>query len=142
MVKAPFWQTKPLSVFSEEEWESICTHCGRCCLIKLQDEESDSLCYTRIICRYFDTKTHLCREYQNRCSLVPECLKLSPKNIDSLDWMPLSCAYRILNETGDLPEGHPLKGGNNIPPLPQNLVPDNLVAEEELEDYIIEDEEI
>ncbi len=134
-----FWQ-KNLSDLTDEEWESICYHCGHCCLIKLQDEESGELCYTRIICRHFNTKNHLCREYANRCSLVPECLKITPQNIDSLDWMPLNCAYRILHETGDLPPNHPLKGGVELPPLPDHLIADNLVAEEDLEDYIIEDE--
>ncbi len=136
----PFWQSKKISDFTEDEWESLCCNCGRCCLVKLQDEESNELCYTRVICRYFDTEKHLCREYNNRCALVPECLKITPQNIVSLNWMPLTCAYRILQETGDLPKNHPLKGGIKQPSLPDNLIPDNLVAEEDLEDYIIEDE--
>lgn len=138
----PFWKQKKLQDFSPTEWEAICYHCGRCCLIKLQDDSTDEIYYTRIICRYFDQKNHLCREYSTRCSLVPTCLKLTPQNIDSLAWIPQLCAYRILNETGDLPEGHPLKQGSQIPPLPQPLISDNMVADEDLEDYIIEDEEI
>lgn len=138
----PFWKQKKLKDFSSSEWESVCYHCGRCCLIKLQDDSTEEIYYTRVICRYFDINTHLCREYKNRCSLVPECLKLTPQNIDSLFWMPKLCAYRILKETGDLPKNHPLKGSFSPPPLPQALISDNLVAAEDLEDYIIEDEEL
>ena len=54
--------------------------------------------------------------------------------------MPKNCAYRILNETGDLPKGHPLTGGSTKPSLPNNLISDKLVDEENMEDYIIEDE--
>lgn len=137
-----FWKNKSLADLSPAEWESICTHCGRCCLIKLQDEDTGDIFYTRVICRHFDCQTHLCREYQNRCALVPECLKITPENINSITWMPQNCAYRCLNETGDLPAGHPLKGGSERPPLPTNLTSDILIAEDDLEDYIIEDEEL
>lgn len=142
-MSAAFWQNKSLSELSSEEWEQVCCRCGRCCLIKLQDDTTDEIYYTRIICRYFDTGKHLCREYQNRCRLVPECLKITPDNIDSLVWMPKTCAYRILNETGDLPAWHSLKGGKvPIPPLPQNRISDAGVAEQDFEDYIIEDEDL
>lgn len=139
MSQAPFWKAKPLSEFNESEWESVCYRCGRCCLIKLQDDATNDIYYTNIICRYFDIKKHLCTQYKKRCSLVPECLKITAKNIDSLNWMPKMCAYRILNETGDLPDGHPLKGKPDIPKLPSVLISDSLIAEEDLEDYIIED---
>ena len=140
-LKNCFWKGKHLSEFDENEWEQICCKCGLCCLVKVQDEDSDDVYYTRVICHLFDTKTRLCNEYKNRCILVPECLKVTPKNIDKLDWMPKKCAYRILNETGDLPEWHPLKKKQTkLPELPQNLVADNMIDEDNLEDYIIEDE--
>lgn len=142
MAESPFWKTKSLTEFTDDEWESICCRCGRCCLIKLQDDATEDIYYTRIICHLFDCQKHLCREYQNRCTLVPECLKITPQNIDSLHWIPKACSYRILNETGDLPDGHPLKGDLKIPSLPDNLTTDILVNEEDLENYIIEDEEI
>ena len=136
-----FWKDKRLSEFDENEWEQICCNCGLCCLVKVQDEDSDDVYYTRVICHLFDCNTRLCKEYANRCKLVPECLKVTPKNIDKLNWMPKNCAYRILNETGDLPEWHRLKkSGKNLPELPQNLVADNMVEDSDLEDYIIEDE--
>ncbi len=136
-----FWATKSFREFSEEEWEQICCRCGLCCLVKVQDEDDDEVYYTRVICHLFDCKTKLCKEYKNRCSLVPECLKVTPQNIDKLDWMPKKCAYRILYETGDLPEWHFLKKSNiNPPELPENLVYDNMVNDDSLEDYIIEDD--
>ena len=137
-----FWKTKSLEEFSDDEWEQICCRCGLCCLVKVQDEEDDEVYYTRVICHLFDTKTRLCKEYKNRCTLVSECLKVSPQNIDKLAWMPKNCAYRILHETGDLPEWHPLKKqSKELPELPKNLVYDNLVNDDNLEDYIIEDED-
>jgi uncharacterized cysteine cluster protein YcgN (CxxCxxCC family) len=136
-----FWKVKKLKDFSNEEWEQICCNCGLCCLIKLQNEEDDEVYYTRIICHLFDKKSRLCKEYKNRCTLVPECLKVTPENIDKLEWMPKNCAYRILNETGDLPLWHPLKKESvDLPKLPENLVCDILVDEDSLEDYIVEDE--
>lgn len=140
MVKK-FWQIKKLADFTDDEWEQICCNCGLCCLVKLQNEEDDEVYYTRIICRFFDAKTRLCKEYKNRCTLVPECLKVTPENIDKLDWMPKNCAYRILNETGDLPKWHPQKKeSKNFPSLPENLITDNLVNDDNLEDYILENE--
>lgn len=141
MKTSQFWQTKKPENFTREEWEQICCRCGRCCLIKLQNDETDEVYYTSIICHLFDTKKHLCTQYHDRCRLVPECLKITPQNINNLTWMPKLCAYRILYETGDLPPWHPLKGTERIPPLPQKLTPDILVAEDDFEDYIIENEE-
>ena len=137
-----FWKIKKLEDFSEDEWEQICCNCGLCCLVKLQDEEDvEDVYYTRIICHFFDKETRLCKEYDNRCKLVPECLKVTPENIDKLTWMPKNCSYRILYETGDLPKWHPLKKESfGLPELPKDLVADNMVDENNLEDYILEDE--
>lgn len=137
-----FWKTKPLHEFNNEEWEQICCRCGLCCLVKVQDEDDNEVYYTRVICHLFDCKTRLCKDYRSRCTLVPECLKVTPQNIDKLAWMPKKCAYRILNETGDLPDWHPLKKQNiDLPKLPENMVCDNMVNDDNLEDYIIEDDE-
>ena len=137
-----FWKTKHLSEFSEDEWEQICCRCGLCCLVKVQDEDDDEVYYTRVICHLFDNETRLCKEYKNRCTLVPECLKVTPQNVDKLAWMPRKCAYRILYETGDLPDWHPLKKqAEKLPELPDNLICDNMVNDDNLEDYIIEDED-
>ena len=136
-----FWKDKKPAEFTTEEWESVCTRCGRCCLIKLQDEKDDAVYYTRIICRYFNDSNCSCTEYANRCRLVPECIKLSPDNWNQIGWMPQDCAYRILAECGDLPEWHPLKTGKPLEKtrsVKNKTVSEKDIPEEEWEDYILE----
>lgn len=143
MTNKPFWKKKELSQFSTLEWESICTHCGQCCLIKLQDENSEDVFYTDIICRYHDCKTHLCKEYQNRSRLVPACLKLTPENLGKIRWIPDLCAYNILYKTGDLPSWHPLVSGQPLPnkyKISSHVISELDVPEEELENHIIEED--
>lgn len=139
-----FWQKKSLQDFTDNEWESICTNCGRCCQIKLQDEDSDEVYYTDIVCQYFNHETCRCNQYLNRCTLVPECVKLTPDNLDAISWMPRLCAYRILNETGDLPDWHPLKTQQPLAiehSVKGRVISEIMVKEEDWEDHIIEEEE-
>lgn len=142
MTAKPFWRTKKPDDYTPAEWESVCTRCGRCCLIKLQNEEDNEIYETDVICRYHDCQTHLCTEYNRRCELVPSCLKLNPQNIGSLPWIPDTCAYYILARTGTLPAWHPLVSGRPLPEefkVPADSVSELLVPENELEDHIIED---
>lgn len=142
MTAKPFWRTKKPDDYTPAEWESVCTRCGRCCLIKLQNEEDNEIYETDVICRYHDCQTHLCTEYNRRCELVPSCLKLNPQNIGSLPWIPDTCAYYILTRTGTLPAWHPLVSGRPLPEefkVPADSVSELLVPEDELEDHIIED---
>lgn len=142
MTAKPFWRTKKPDDYTPAEWESVCTRCGRCCLIKLQNEEDNEIYETDVICRYHDCQTHLCTEYNRRCELVPSCLKLNPQNIGSLPWIPDTCAYYILARTGTLPAWHPLVNGRPLPEefkVPADSVSELLVPEDELEDHIIED---
>ena len=139
-----FWQHKKLSEFTEAEWESICCRCGRCCLVKLQDEDSDEVYYTDLVCRYFNPENCTCTEYQNRCKLVPECLKLDKDNVDKISWMPKNCSYRWLVEKGILPPWHPLITGKPLEEkhsIKNRCILETLVPEEEWEDHILEDEE-
>ena len=84
--------------YTQEEWENICRRCGKCCLIKLEDETTGEVYYTNVICRYFDEEHMCCSVYDKRSELVSGCLKLTPENVDKLPWMPKSCAYRELFE--------------------------------------------
>ena len=95
---SPFWKTKSLSQMSREEWESLCDGCGRCCLVKLEDEDTDEVHYTMASCSYLDTKTCRCTDYPNRTQVVDDCLVLNPKTVSQLDWMPSTCAYRLIEE--------------------------------------------
>jgi hypothetical protein len=107
----PFWKTKTLAEMDAAEWESLCDGCGRCCLIKMEDEETGRYYFTDVACRLFDAGTCRCRDYANRDSLVPDCVRLDASNVGELGWMPPSCAYRLVAEGRDLPRWHPLVSG-------------------------------
>ena len=107
----PFWVARSLDALSNEEWESLCDGCGRCCLVKLIDDLTDELHYTSIACRLFDCDTCRCRDYENREVLVKDCVVLSPRKVGDLHWMPSTCAYRLLHEGQPLPWWHPLVSG-------------------------------
>lgn len=97
---------------SREEWESLCDGCARCCLVKLEDEESGELYTTSIACRYLELDNCACSVYQERTRLVPDCLQITRENIHQLYFMPQSCAYRLLAEGKSLPDWHPLISGD------------------------------
>jgi len=108
----PFWQTKTLSEMTPAEWESLCDGCGLCCLIRFEDEDTGEVIPTRVHCQLFDPKACRCSDYENRWKTVPDCIKLTPGNIEALEWMPLSCAYRRLHEGRGLAAWHPLVSGD------------------------------
>lgn len=109
----PFWKTKSLGEMNEAEWESLCDGCGRCCLIKMEDEDTGQYYFTDVGCRLFDTGACRCRDYENRAREVSDCVRLTPENSGELGWMPPSCAYRLLAEGKDLPDWHPLVSGTS-----------------------------
>src|SRR3954467_14593716 len=92
----PFWETTPLDRMTAEEWESLCDGCGRCCLIRFEDEDTGEIIPTRVACRLLDTESCRCSNYRHRKRYVPDCIKLTPRAVESLTWMPRSCAYRRL----------------------------------------------
>jgi len=112
MPEKPFWETKRLQDMSVREWESLCDGCGLCCLIRYEDEETGEVIPTRVHCRLFDSQLCRCKDYDNRKAHVPDCIKLTPWNIEALAWMPMSCAYRRLYEGKTLPKWHPLITGD------------------------------
>jgi uncharacterized protein len=107
----PFWKTKALSEMTRQEWESLCDGCGRCCLNKLEDEDTGRFHYTRAACKLLDLETCRCTDYANRQARVPDCVALTPENVGSLGWLPATCAYRILDEGRNLEWWHPLLSG-------------------------------
>jgi uncharacterized cysteine cluster protein YcgN (CxxCxxCC family) len=107
----PFWKTKPLADMSRAEWESLCDGCGRCCLNKLEDEDTGRFLYTRAACRLLDLESCRCKDYPNRQALVPDCVALTPDNVETLGWLPATCAYRLLAEGKSLAWWHPLVSG-------------------------------
>jgi uncharacterized cysteine cluster protein YcgN (CxxCxxCC family) len=108
----PFWETKRLDQMTRAEWESLCDGCGKCCLHKLEDEETGELLPTNVACRLLDRRSGLCKDYRNRRVHVPECVRLTPRLVDEIDWLPSTCAYRLLGEGQGLPDWHPLVTGD------------------------------
>lgn len=109
---APFWQRKSLAEMDRAEWESLCDGCGKCCLHKIQYEDSGELCYTNVACKLLDLNSCRCSRYAERQRFVPDCVQLSPDNIGELSWMPSTCAYRLLAEGKPLFDWHPLVSGD------------------------------
>jgi len=107
-----FWKHKKLSEMTRKEWELLCDGCGRCCLIRLEDEESREIFTTRLACKQLDIGKCGCKCYDNRHEVVADCIALTPENIGSLDWIPSSCAYRRLSEGRELAWWHPLVSGD------------------------------
>ena len=111
MLKKNFWKKK-LEQLNKEEWEALCDRCGKCCLIKLEDEDNGDIFYTNISCKLLCIKTGNCTNYINRKKIVKDCTTLSYNNIDTLKWMPKTCSYRLINEGKKLPSWHYLITGN------------------------------
>jgi len=107
-----FWKQKKLDQLSDQEWESLCDGCGRCCLNKLEDIESGVIYATNIACQLFDIEHCTCQDYPNRLQQVSDCISLRQDLDNALKWLPQSCAYRLLAEGKDLPQWHPLITGN------------------------------
>ena len=107
-----FWKRKSLAEMTAKEWDSLCDGCGLCCMHKVEDEESGELFYTNLACRLLDTDTCRCTDYANRAKRVADCLVLTPDSTEAFEWLPATCAYRLLAHGDDLPEWHPLLTGD------------------------------
>jgi len=110
--EVPFWRSKSLAEMTDGEWESLCDGCGRCCLNKLEEEDTGRVHYTDVGCRLLDGTTCRCKDYKNRGEEVDDCVRLSPDTVADLKWLPPSCAYRLLAHGGDLYWWHPLVSGD------------------------------
>jgi uncharacterized cysteine cluster protein YcgN (CxxCxxCC family) len=108
----PFWKTKRLSQMSEAEWESLCDGCGRCCLNKLLDEDTGITHFTDVGCRLLDGESCRCRDYANRQKTVKDCVRLTPRALPRIDWLPSTCGYVLVAAGKDLPWWHPLVSGD------------------------------
>jgi uncharacterized cysteine cluster protein YcgN (CxxCxxCC family) len=107
-----FWEQKPLDRMNRTEWESLCDGCGKCCLHKLEDEETGAVFPTNVACRLLDRKNGLCRDYKNRRAFVPDCVQLTPAKVADLEWLPSTCAYRLVAEGKPLYDWHYLISGS------------------------------
>jgi uncharacterized cysteine cluster protein YcgN (CxxCxxCC family) len=141
-----FWEHKPLARMTQPEWEALCDGCGKCCLNKLEDEDTGEVALTCVACRLFDDTTCRCAQYDIRHQFVPECIVLKPENLDQhMYWMPQTCAYRLLWEGKPLFNWHPLISGSAETvhtagvSMQHSTVSEFETPEEEWEDHIIEE---
>lgn len=144
-LRPQFW-TLPLTSLKPAEWEALCDGCGKCCLNKLEYEDTGEVEFTRVACRLLDGETCRCAQYEIRHQFVPECVRLTPKNIaDIAYWMPATCAYRLRFDGQPLEPWHYLisgdretvhSSGNSVRGW---TVPEFEVPEEDWDNYIIED---
>jgi uncharacterized protein len=111
VTEPPFWE-RPLHALAAAEWEALCDGCGRCCLHKLEDEDTGELAWTCVACRLLDCGTGRCSDYANRHRKVPDCVALTPDTASRYAWLPPSCAYRLRAAGQPLPEWHPLRSGD------------------------------
>ncbi len=141
-----YWQTTPLNRMTQSEWEALCDGCGKCCLNKLEDDETGEVALTRVACRLFDDTTCRCGQYDSRHQFVPECISLSVKNIErNLYWLPETCAYKLLWTGKPLYDWHPLISGTAQSvhdagiSMQHRTVAEFEVDEDDWEDYLIEE---
>ncbi|CAM4097958.1 YcgN family cysteine cluster protein [Shewanella aquimarina] len=136
-----FWKEKTLAELSAQEWESLCDGCGKCCLNKIIDDETDELYYTNAACKLLDAKACNCMHYEQRFTFVPSCTKVTVDNIAELTWLPDSCAYRRLYQGRDLPSWHPLLTGDKTKMHELGMSIRNKIVNENkvryLEDHIV-----
>lgn len=145
-LRRDFWKKIPFTDMRPKEWEALCDGCGKCCLNKLEDEDTGQVVFTRVACRLLDDQSCQCAQYEIRKQFVPECVVLKPETIQNVAyWLPATCAYRLLSEDKPLFDWHPLISGN-----PETVhtsgtsvrgwtVPEFEVDQDEWEDYLIED---
>lgn len=112
-METAFWKTTALEAMSREQWESLCDGCGKCCLSKLEDEDTGDIYWTSVACHLFDAERCRCGDYENRLACVPDCVGLTPQNVRTITWLPSSCAYKLVAEGHDLYWWHPLVSGSS-----------------------------
>lgn len=143
MADLPFWRRKPLAEMTPDEWESLCDGCGKCCLLKLEDEDTGEIQHTDVACRLLDLNTCRCRSYRKRSQLVPSCIRLSPERLAALEWMPATCAYRLLHEGRDLPWWHHLVSGDRRTvhqagvSVRHKVISETEIEEDDLEGHVV-----
>ena len=140
-----FWKTKTLEEMSNAEWESLCDGCARCCLEKLEDEDTGKIYFTHVSCKLLDSGLCACKDYANRSDQVPDCVRLTPDNVRTLNWLPPSCGYKLVAEGRDLYWWHPLISGDSntvheagVSVRGRVQGTENEIADADLEDHIVQ----
>lgn len=138
-----FWERYALDALTAAEWEALCDGCGRCCLHKLEYEDTGDIDYTDVACRLLDLSTARCSNYAGRRAHVPDCVQLTPESLPTINWLPATCAYRRLHEGRGLPRWHPLLSGTPESvakagiSVAGRVLPETAVNEDELDEHVI-----
>lgn len=142
-LRSQFWKKYTLEQLNQAEWEALCDGCGLCCLIKLEDDETFEVSYTKVACKLLDCSTGHCSDYVNRVKYVPDCIQLTPEKLKKINWLPTSCAYRRVSEGKSLPTWHYLNTGSRESVIQARksvagrCISETQVNEEEIEEYIV-----
>ena len=145
-MRPKFWETLPLEALTHNEWEALCDGCGKCCLNKLEFEDTGEVAFTRLACQLLDGETCRCKNYENRRDFVPDCVQVTPERLPNIVyWLPRTCAYRRLHEGKPLLDWHPLISGTTQSIHDARIsvqgwtLPETSVPTENWEDYLIEE---
>ena len=143
MASQPWWQTKSLDQMDDAQWEALCDGCAKCCLVKLEDADTEEIYYTNVSCQLLDTESCRCSDYAGRHKVVDDCMKLDRSNVNKLEWLPQSCSYRLVAAGEALPEWHHLITGdreamhNYGASLRGKVTSELNVHDDDIEDHII-----
>ena len=142
-IRPQFWKKYALTELNQAEWEALCDGCGLCCLIKLEDDETHEIAYTKVACKLLDCQTGHCSDYTNRFQHVPDCVQLTPEKLEHIHWLPSTCAYRRVYEAKNLPNWHHLITGSrhNVIKARKSVagrcISETDVDEDEIDEYIV-----
>ncbi|MEO0329408.1 MAG: YcgN family cysteine cluster protein [Pseudomonadota bacterium] len=144
MVKLSFWKSKSLQEMDQDEWEALCDGCGKCCLNKLEDWDTGEIYWTKIGCELLDCESCQCSDYENRFKKVTDCIQLTPDIVQTLGWLPPTCAYRLINEGSDLYWWHHLISGDRETvhqagvSIRSRAIPDDNIKPEDYENHLVD----
>lgn len=142
-LRPEFWKNYSLDQMNPAEWEAVCDGCGLCCLVKLQDEETEEVSYTKVACKLLNCKTGLCSDYANRKQFVPDCVQLDYAALQQIQWLPSTCGYRRLNEGKTLPPWHYLNTGSRQSVIHAKksaagrCISESEIDEDDIDEYIV-----
>lgn len=108
----PSFLSKPMAQMSDAQWESLCDGCGLCCQVQVECGETGERALSNAACHMLDLCTNQCSDYTNRFAHVEDCTKVTPENVGELNWLPHTCAYRLVYFGEELPEWHHLICGD------------------------------
>lgn len=142
-LRPEFWKNYSLAELTQAEWEALCDGCGLCCLIKLEDEDTQEVAYTKVACKLLDCTTARCSNYPDRLQYVPDCIQLTSEKLQTIHWLPSSCAYRRVEQGKSLPSWHYLVSGSRESVIQARksaagrCLSESDIHEDDIEDYIV-----